>query len=157
MDKTNAIRQLDRKKLPYRVHTYEATALSGAEVAAQLGQPKERVYKTLVTVGRSGQHYVFMVPVAVELDLKKAATAVGEKSIAMLPQKELLPLTGYIHGGCSPIGMKKQLPTVIDASAFQAQTLFFSAGRLGMQLETTPQTLEAVIPLHYCDIAEEPV
>ena len=103
-EKTNAMRQLDRKKAAYTVHSYDGGALSGTEVAAALGQDPERCFKTLVTVGKTGGHYVFMIPVAAELDLRKAASAAGEKSVAMLPQKELLPLTGYIHGGCSPIG-----------------------------------------------------
>ena len=107
-EKTNVMRLLDQQGLPYAVHDYSHTdALSGAEVASVLGQDPERVFKTLVTVGRSGQHYVFVIPVLRELDLKKAAAASGEKSIAMVKSKELLPLTGYIHGGCSPIGMKK--------------------------------------------------
>ena len=106
MEKTNVMRQFDRKKLPYSVHSYEGV-ISGAEVAAYLRQDPDTVFKTLVTTGKSGAHYVFMIPVREELDLKKAAAAVGEKSIVMLPQKELLPLTGYIHGGCSPVGMKK--------------------------------------------------
>ena len=102
-EKTNVMRLLEQKKLPYTPHDYLATgAVSGVEVAAALGEPPERVFKTLVTTGASGGHYVFVIPVAEELDLKKAAKAVGEKSIAMLPQKELLPLTGYIHGGRSP-------------------------------------------------------
>ena len=116
MDKTNAIRQLERKKQPYSTHSYDGGALSGTEVAATLGLDAARVFKTLVTTGKSGAHYVFLVPVA------EAASAVGEKSISMLPQKELLPLTGYVHGGCSPIGMKKQLPTVVDASAEAFET-----------------------------------
>ncbi|MBE6984572.1 MAG: Cys-tRNA(Pro) deacylase [Ruminococcaceae bacterium] len=146
MEKTNAVRQLDRKKLPYRLHTYEGV-ISGIDVAKTLAQAQERVFKTLVTVGKSAAHYVFMIPVAEELDLKKAAKAVGEKSIAMLPQKELLPLTGYIHGGCSPIGMKKQLRTVIDEAAFLHETIFFSGGRIGLQIEASLKTLQSVIPL----------
>ena len=153
-EKTNAMRQLDRKKLDYRVHTYDGGALSGTQVARVLGQAESCVFKTLVTVGRSGAYYVFMVPVAQELHLKKAAAAVGEKSVAMLPQRELLPLTGYVHGGCSPIGMKKQFPTVIDATAACCETIFFSAGKIGLQIETDPKTLEAVIPLQYSDIIE---
>ena len=151
-EKTNAMRQLERKKLSYSVHSYEGGALSGTEVAAALGQTAERVFKTLVTVGKSGGHYVFMVPVARELHLKKAAAAVGEKSLAMIPQKELLPLTGYVHGGCSPIGMKKQFPTVIDASAPEEGTIFFSGGRIGLQIETTLQALRQTVPLELCDI-----
>ena len=151
-EKTNAMRQLERKKLEYRVHTYEGGALSGTQVASVLGQAAERVFKTLVTVGKTGQHYVFMVPVARELHLKKAAAAVGEKSVAMIAQKELLPLTGYVHGGCSPIGMKKQFPTVIDASAPEEGTIFFSGGRIGLQIETTLQALRQTVPLELCDI-----
>jgi len=117
-EKTNVMRLLEQKKLPYTPHDYLASgAVSGVEVAAALGEPPERVFKTLVTTGASGGHYVFVIPVAEELDLKKAAKAVGEKSIAMLPQKELLPLTGYIHGGCSPIGMKKPFPPALHESA----------------------------------------
>lgn len=151
-EKTNAMRQLDRKKLPYRVHSYEGGALSGTEVAQALGQDERCVFKTLVTVGKTGAHYVFMVPVARELDLKKAAAAVKEKSVSMLPQKELLPLTGYVHGGCSPIGMKKPFPTVIDATAEGCEGIFFSAGKIGLQIETAPQSLEAVVPLQYRDV-----
>ena len=153
-EKTNAMRQLERKKLEYRVHTYEGGALSGTQVASALGQAAERVFKTLVTVGKTGQHYVFMVPVARELHLKKAAAAVGEKSVAMIAQKELLPLTGYVHGGCSPIGMKKQFPTVIDASVPEDGTIFFSGGKIGLQIETTLQALRQTVPLELCDITD---
>ena len=148
MEKTNAIRQFDRKKLPYTLHTYEGV-ISGVDVAAYMGQDPARVFKTLVTTGKSGAHYVFMIPVAQELDLKKGAKAVGEKSIAMLPQKELLPLTGYVHGGCSPVGMKKQFPTVIQESARSFEKIFFSGGRIGLQIEASPTALEALIPLTY--------
>ena len=154
MEKTNAMRQLDRKKLEYTTHTYEGGALSGAEVARTIGLEPERVFKTLVTTGKSGAHYVFMLPVEAELDLKKAAAAVGEKSVAMLHQRDLLPLTGYIHGGCSPIGMKKQLPTVIDRSAAGFERICFSAGRVGMMLETAPASLAAAVPITYGDITE---
>ncbi len=153
-EKTNAMRQLERKKLEYRVHTYEGGALSGTQVASALGQAAERVFKTLVTVGKTGQHYVFMVPVARELHLKKAAAAVGEKSVAMIAQKELLPLTGYVHGGCSPIGMKKQFPTVIDASVPEEGTIFFSGGKIGLQIETTLQALRQTVPLELRDITD---
>ncbi len=151
MEKTNAIRQFDRKKLEYQVHSYEGV-ISGVDVASKLGQAPEKVFKTLVTVGKSGEHYVFMIPVAEELDLKKAAKAVGEKSIAMLPQKELLPLTGYVHGGCSPVGMKKQFCTVVHESAADFETIFFSGGRIGAQIETAPENLKALIPIRYSDI-----
>ena len=153
-EKTNAMRQLERKKLSYSVHSYEGGALSGTQVASALGQAAERVFKTLVTVGKTGQHYVFMVPVARELHLKKAAAAVGEKSVAMIAQKELLPLTGYVHGGCSPIGMKKQFPTVIDASVPEDGTIFFSGGKIGLQIETTLQALRQTVPLELRDITD---
>ena len=154
MEKTNAMRQLDRKKIAYRVHSYDGGALSGTEVAAALGQDAGRVFKTLVTVAKSGGHYVFMIPVAASLDLKKAAAAVGEKALSMLPQKELLPLTGYVHGGCSPIGMKKQFPTVLHASAMQFDTICFSAGRIGLQIEASPAALSAVVPLKTADVTD---
>ena len=154
MEKTNAMRQLDRKKIAYRVHSYDGGALSGTEVAAALGQDAGRVFKTLVTVAKSGGHYVFMIPVAASLDLKKAAAAVGEKALSMLPQKELLPLTGYVHGGCSPIGMKKQFPTVLHASAMQFDTICFSAGRIGLQIEASPAALAAVVPLKTADVTD---
>ena len=154
MDKTNAMRQLDRKKAVYSVHSYEGGALSGTEVAAALGQDPARVFKTLVTVAKSGGHYVFMIPVAAALDLKKAAAAVQEKALSMLPQKELLPLTGYVHGGCSPIGMKKQFPTVLDASAAQYDTICFSAGRIGLQIETSPSMLASVVPLQTAEVTD---
>lgn len=152
MEKTNAIRMLDRQKAEYQVHTYDGGALSGVEVAAVLQQQPAWVFKTLVTVGKSGGHYVFMIPVAEELDLKKAAKSVGEKSVAMLPQKELLPLTGYIHGGCSPIGMKKQLLTVVHQTAADFDRIFFSAGKIGMQIETAPAVLERAVRLTYADV-----
>lgn len=151
MEKTNAMRQFDRKKLAYRVHAYEGV-VSGADVAAYLGQDPQRVFKTLVTTGKSGGHYVFMIPVREELDLKKAAAAVGEKSIAMLPQKELLPLTGYVHGGCSPVGMKKSFPTAIHLTAEGLEQIFFSAGKIGLQICASPKALEAVVPLRYADL-----
>lgn len=134
-EKTNVMRILDRSKTRYRAYYYDGQAVSGAEVASALGLDPARVFKTLVTSSRSGKHYVFLIPVAAELDLKKAAAAVGEKAIDMLKAKELLPLTGYVHGGCSPIGMKKRFPTVIDLSALEAETLICSAGRVGSQVE----------------------
>ena len=154
-EKTNVMRLLEQKKLPYTPHDYLASgAVSGVEVAAALGEPPERVFKTLVTTGASGGHYVFVIPVAEELDLKKAAKAVGEKSIAMLPQKELLPLTGYIHGGCSPLGMKKLFPTCIDETAQLFDTICVSAGRRGLQVELRPDDLCAVIGAEYADLTE---
>ncbi|MBR3630336.1 MAG: Cys-tRNA(Pro) deacylase [Oscillospiraceae bacterium] len=152
-EKTNVMRILDQKKVPYRHYCYADTAaVSGVEVAEVLGQNPAQVFKTLVTEAGKGGHYVFVIPVAKELDLKKAARAVGEKSIAMLKAKELLPLTGYIHGGCSPIGMKKQFPTVIDQSAAQFETIIFSAGKIGYQVEVSPEALSKVIRCTFADI-----
>lgn len=146
-EKTNVMRLLEQKKLPYTPHDYLATgAVSGVEVAAALGEPPERVFKTLVTTGASGGHYVFVIPVAEELDLKKAAKAVGEKSIAMLPQKELLPLTGYIHGGCSPIGMKKPFPTVLHESARTARASMSARGRSAIRCSFPPATCKKCCP-----------
>ncbi|MBQ6496017.1 MAG: Cys-tRNA(Pro) deacylase [Firmicutes bacterium] len=156
--KTNVMRLLDQAKIEYTAHTYADTeAISGVEVADVLGQDPVRVFKTLVTVGagKAPEHYVFMLPVAEELDLKKAAAAVGEKSIQMIKSKELLPLTGYIHGGCSPIGMKKQFPTTIHMTAADEElcpTIFFSAGKIGYQIECAPQDLAKVIPLRFAEI-----
>ncbi|MEG2253300.1 MAG: Cys-tRNA(Pro) deacylase, partial [Clostridia bacterium] len=145
--KTNVMRMLDSAKLAYTAYTYPATtAWSGAEVARFIGQDPDHVFKTLVTVGFSKKNYVFVIPVAQELSLKKAASAVGEKSIAMLKSKELLPLTGYVHGGCSPIGMKKLLPTVVDETALLYDTLIFSAGRIGYQVELSPNALLQLVP-----------
>ena len=154
-EKTNAVRLLTQKKLAFQTHDYtDSGAVSGLEVAQALGQEPQQMFKTLVTEGRSGAHYVFLVPVAGELDLKKAASAVGEKSVAMIKSKDLLPLTGYIHGGCSPVGMKKFFPTVIDQSAAQFDTIFFSGGRIGLQIEMSLTELEKVIRFRLADIAE---
>ena len=154
-EKTNAMRQLDRKKAAYTVHSYDGGALSGTEVAAALGQDPAHCFKTLVTVGKTGGHYVFMIPVAAELDLRKAASAAGEKSVAMLPQKELLPLTGYVHGGCSPVGMKKPFPTWIDETALLTDAFFCSAGRLGAQIGIDPDALAGYIGAQFADLTEE--
>lgn len=152
-DKTNVMRILDQKKIPYNSYTYDTTeAIGGMEVATVLHQNPAQVFKTLVTVGASKKNYVFVVPVCRELDLKKAAKAVGEKSIEMIKSKELLPLTGYIHGGCSPIGMKKLFETVIDTSAEEYATIIFSGGRIGYQVELTLDDLAKVIPFHLQDI-----
>ena len=154
-EKTNAVRLLTQKKLALQTHDYtDSGAVSGLEVAQALGQKPQRMFKTLVTEGRSGAHYVFLVPVAGELDLKKAASVVGEKSVAMIKSKDLLPLTGYIHGGCSPVGMKKLFPTVIDRSAESFDTIFFSGGRIGLQIEMSLAELEKVIRFRLADIAE---
>lgn len=154
-DKTNVMRILDKKKIPYRWHSYDsAEAISGMEVAEALGQDADMVFKTLVTVGRSGEHYVFMVPVNRELDLKKAAKAAGEKKVELIPQKELLPLTGYIHGGCSPIGMKKQFPTVLHETAAELPRIMFSAGKIGYQIETAPEELKRIVNYRLADVCE---
>ena len=154
-EKTNVMRLLDQQGVPYESHCYEGTgAVSGAEVAAILGQDPDRVFKTLVTEGRSGQHYVFVIPVLRELDLKKAAAAAGEKSIAMVKSKELLPLTGYIHGGCSPIGMKKPFPTFVEESAILFDAILFSAGKIGYQVELAPAGLEQLVAFQYADLCE---
>ena len=157
-EKTNALRMLGQRGLDFKVHDYsDSGAVSGPDVAAALGEDPEKVFKTLVTVGKSGQHYVFVVPVCRELDLKKAAAAVKEKNVAMIPQKELLPLTGYIHGGCSPIGMKKLFPTVLHISAGELDTLCVSGGRIGLQVELTPPDLGKLAPYTLADIATEEV
>ncbi len=145
-EKTNVMRLLDAKKIKYSSRCYAGTgAVSGTEVAEILGEDPARVFKTLVTVGKSGGHYVFVIPSLRELDLKKAAKSVGEKSVEMIKSKELLPLTGYIHGGCSPIGMKKFFPTVLDSSARDFETIFFSAGKIGYQVEVAPEDLGKII------------
>lgn len=154
--KTNVMRIIESKKILYKPHDYSGTdALSASEVAAVLGQSPKCVFKTLVTTGKSGSHYVFMLPSDGELDLKKAAKAVGEKSIEMLKSKDLLPLTGYIHGGCSPIGMKKFFRTTVHESAKNCDTIFFSAGKIGYQVEMNPLDLESLIRLQYADIVAE--
>ena len=156
MEKTNVMRILDQKKIAHKVHTYDNTeAISGTEVAAVLGQNPEQVFKTLVTVGKSKQYYVFVVPVDKELNLKKAAAAVGEKNIEMIKSKELLPLTGYIHGGCSPIGMKKFFTTTVDYSAQNWETIMFSAGKIGYQVELPLASLQKVIPVQVADLIVE--
>ena len=141
-EKTNVMRLLDGKKIPYEGRTYEPDPTkTGEEIALILGEDAPKVFKTLVTQGRSGQHYVFVIPVAEELDLKKAAKAAGEKAIAMIKQKELLPLTGYVHGGCSPIGMKKHFPTFIHKTAPEYDRIFVSGGRVGFQIGISPADL----------------
>ena len=153
--KTNAMRMLERAKVTYTSHEYpheEGQAVDGANVARLTGQDPARVFKTLVTQGADRNYYVFVVPVLAELDLKKAAKAVGEKSIAMLPQKELLPLTGYVHGGCSPVGMKKQFPTVFHETAELFDTICVSAGKIGAQVEVNPADLVALLGAKMADV-----
>ena len=154
-DKTNVMRILDSRKIEYTPHCYEdSDAIAGKDVAQVLGENPEQVFKTLVTRAHSGNYYVFVVPVAKELDLKKAAKSVNEKSIDMIKQKELLPLTGYIHGGCSPIGMKKFFKTVIDETSKNFETIYISAGKVGYQVELKLQDLEKVIRINTADITK---
>jgi Cys-tRNA(Pro)/Cys-tRNA(Cys) deacylase len=154
-EKTNAMRELEQKKIVFKTHSYVNTsAISGMEVASVLNEDPNYVFKTLVTIGKSGNHFVFLVPVNRELNLKKAAKTVGEKSISMVKQAELLPLTGYIHGGCSPVGMKKLFKTVIDESASFYDKIIFSGGKIGYQIETTLSELNKAISFILGDISE---
>lgn len=152
-EKTNVMRILDKKKIKYTSHSYVNTdAISGVEVANVLGQDPKQVFKTLVTVGKSKNNYIFVIPVEKELNLKRAAKSVGEKSIEMIKSKELLPLTGYIHGGCSPIGTKKQFITTIDISVKDFETFIFSAGKIGYQVELSLDELKKVIRFQLADL-----
>ena len=151
--KTNAMRIIERLKLGYIPHSVDCDeALSGVEMAKRLGEDPARVFKTLVTVGKSKRNYVFMIPVAEELDLKKAAAAAGEKSIEMIKSKELLPLTGYVHGGCSPIGMKKQFATFVHVTATDFERIIFSAGKIGYQVEMSADDLKKAVNFELADI-----
>ena len=144
-EKTNVMRILEAKKIAYAGHMYDPDPTrTGEEIAALLGEDPDRVFKTLVTQGKTGQHYVFVIPVREELDLKKAAGAAGEKAVSMIRQKELLPLTGYVHGGCSPIGMKKPFPTFFHVSLQDWDRVFVSAGKVGFQIELDPKELMAL-------------
>ena len=156
MEKTNVMRLLDQKKISYRSYYYGDTdAISGVDVATALQQDICQVFKTLVTVSASKKYYIFMIPVAEELDLKKAARSVGEKSISMLPTKELLPLTGYVHGGCSPFGMKKKFPVVVHESAKDFSSIIFSAGKIGYQVEVSVSDLEEALGCRFAFLVEE--
>lgn len=153
IEKTNVMRVFDQKKISYKEYTYDPeAAVAGTEVAAALGQDANHVFKTLVTVAASKKYYVFMVPVAEELDLKKAARAVKEKNIEMIKQAELLPLTGYVHGGCSPVGMKKVFPTVIHNTAASFDTIIFSGGKRGYQVECSLEDLKKIVRVDEADI-----
>lgn len=155
LQKTNVMRVLDQKKVKYEPHSYANTdAVSGLEVAEILGQNVSQVFKTLVTVSSTKKNYVFVIPVSKELDLKKAATAVREKKIEMIKEKELLPLTGYVHGGCSPVGMKKFFKTIIDETAASQETIIFSAGKIGYQVEVSPVDLKKVIAYEFADVTK---
>ena len=155
-DKTNVMRILDSKKIAYEVHIYDADpALTGEDIAKILGEDPDKVFKTLVTTGKTGAYYVFVVPVPGELNLKKAAKAAGEKSIAMIKQKDLLPLTGYVHGGCSPVGMKKQFKTFIHETACGYDKIFVSGGRVGAQIEVEADKLISLVGCIPADIIGE--
>ena len=152
-EKTNVMRTLDQKKIPYTAFSYDPNGpIDGVSVAAETGLDAAGVFKTLVTKGASGAYYVFDIPVAENLDLKKAAKAVGEKSIAMLPQKDLLPLTGYVHGGCSPVGMKKQFPTVFHETVNTLELVAVSAGKIGHQVQVKPGDLLKLLRAKTADV-----
>ena len=153
MEKTNVMRILDAAHISYQPYEFATEeAVSGVEVARILHLDEERVFKTLVTVGASKRNYVFVIPVAAELSLKKAAKVVGEKSIEMIKSRELLPLTGYVHGGCSPIGMKKAFPTVIDEQVILCEEIVFSAGKIGYQVELAPDDLKQLVEYSVADV-----
>lgn len=151
--KTNAMRMLDKLAIPYEYMTYECDEfISGIDTADMNGLPHEMVYKTLVTTGKSGEHYVFVLPIEAELDLKSAAKTVGEKSVEMLPFKEITKVTGYVRGGCTAIGMKKKFPTVIDSSASKLDAIYVSGGKIGMQLKLKPDDLKKAADAEYADV-----
>lgn len=151
--KTNAMRILDKEAIAYLVHTYDpGDKIDGISVAEKLVQDPKQVFKTLVTQGKSKNYYVFVIPVAAELDLKAAASAVQEKSVEMIPVKEINKVTGYIRGGCSPVGMKKQYPTVIDSSAQGLAQMIVSGGKIGVQIELSPQDLVGAAHAHFSAI-----
>ena len=152
-DKTNCMRVLENKKIAYTPHLYEADpSLSGEQIAGILGEEPDQVFKTLVTAGKPQKYYVFVIQVNRELNLKKAAAAVGEKSVSMIPQRDLLPLTGYVHGGCSPVGMKKRFPSFIHESAVNGPRICVSAGRVGFQVELDPADLIRCAELSVADL-----
>ena len=152
-EKTNVMRILESRKIKYSFHAYEADpTFTGKEIAALLNEEADHVFKTLVTQGKSNRYYVFVIPVETELDLKKAAKSVGEKSVDMIRQKDLLPLTGYVHGGCSPVGMKKAFPTLIHETAASLDRIFVSAGRVGAQIELDPSALCGIVSAQYANL-----
>ena len=155
MEKTNVMRILEQKKIPYQYYHYQTEeAISGVEVAKLIEQEETRVFKTLVCVGASNKNYVFVIPVGKELHLKKAAKVAGEKKMDMLKSKDLLPLTGYVHGGCSPIGMKKMFQTYVEQSAQDYSDIIFSAGKIGYQVQVTLESLKKIVPFHLVDLCE---
>ena len=151
-EKTNVMRTLEQAGIAYTPHWYDPEEMKGTDIAVTLGESVECVFKTLVTEGPGREHFVFVIPVAATLDLKKAARAVGVKNIAMIPQKELLPLTGYVHGGCSPVGMKKPFPTFIDETALLCERFYCSAGRVGAQVEVSAEALAEFIGAEFADL-----
>lgn len=154
-NKTNAMRILDTKKIPYKTYTYECDEFIDAiQIADMLSLPHEKVYKTLVTQGASKNYFVFVIPIAKELDMKKAARSVGEKSVAMLHVKDINAVTGYIRGGCTAIGMKKQYPVYLHESALAHPQIIVSGGKIGVQLELAPQDYEKVCHATFCDLVE---
>lgn len=156
MKKTNAMRILEGENINFEIIEYSTKdGIGGVDVAEKLGEDKNRVFKTLVTVAKDGEHYVFVVPVSSELDLKKAAKASDSKKIEMIPQKKLLPLTGYVHGGCSPVGMKKSFKTFIDSSAEDLDYFYVSGGKVGMQIKVNPKELISAIDGEFSDIKKE--
>lgn len=158
MDKTNAMRILDQHKIPYEGMEYpheEGVCVDGVTVAALIGEDNNKVFKTLVCVDNTKHYFVCVIPVAFELDLKKAAKAFKVKSLSMIPVKELLPTTGYIRGGCSPIGMKKQFKTIVDSSALNYEYIIFSGGKIGTQIKMNPTNLTKLIPVIFEDIKED--
>ncbi len=152
MQKTNALRILDREKINYEVFEYDANLTSGELVAQAMKEDKRQVFKTLVTEANTREHFVFVIPVAETLDMKKCAKLAGVKSVEMLKQKDLLPLTGYIHGGCSPVGMKKQFKTFIHETALELNEIFVSGGRVGTQVKLSPTSLQKVTRCEFCDL-----
>ena len=152
MEKNNVMRLLSQKNVAYTPHEYNPELTDGESIAAILMEDSMRVFKTLVTVANTGEHLVFVIPVCASLDLKKAANAANVKNVLMIKQKELLPLTGYIHGGCSPLGMKKTFRTFIEESATLFETIFVSAGKVGYQIEVEPSQLISLVPSQYANL-----
>lgn len=153
--KTNAMRILDREQVKYTVREYPLNGpVAALDVAQYFGQSANRLFKTLVTTDNNGGYYVFCLPADQELDMKKGAAAVGAKKIEMLKQKDLQKQTGYVHGGCSPVGMKKQYPTVVDTSALEWDTIYVSGGKIGMQIELDPHVLQQIVAAQYTDITK---
>ena len=156
MKKTNAMRILESENIDFEIIEYSTKdGIGGVDVAEKLGEDKDRVFKTLVTESKERENFVFVVPVSSELDLKKAAKASASKKVEMIPQKKLLPLTGYVHGGCSPVGMKKEFKTFIDSSAENLDFFYISGGKVGMQIKLNPKELVNLIDGEFADIKKE--